>query len=111
MTGREDSAAKRQQQLQLALNTDDPEKARRAAAELGIVIDAKASQQLLEQSLEDAICTDDPIVELTLRDALALAIVLKAWNRSQRLDRLRDKTAADSGITAAVDAALRRAKK
>jgi hypothetical protein len=111
MTSDNTSAAKRQQQLLLVLNADDPQQARAAAAELGIVIDSEASQELLERSIEDAICANDPIVELSLGDALALAIALKDWNRSQRLDRLRDEATATTGITAAVDAALRRAAK
>jgi hypothetical protein len=108
---RQHNKAAAQLKLLTALNAADPAEARALAAELGITIDTAGSQELLETLLEEAIAANDPVIELTLRDALALAIGLKEWRRSQRLERIADKTTADAGIAATVAAALRKAAK
>jgi hypothetical protein len=108
---RQDNKAAAQLKLLTALNADNPAEARALAAEAGITIDTAGSQELLERLLEDAIAVNDPIIELTLRDALALAIAFKEWRRSQRLERIANKTTDDGDIAATVAAALRKAAK
>jgi hypothetical protein len=111
VTHRKHSKSEAQVKLLAALTAEDPAEARALAADLGISVDAVGSQVQLEERIEDAIGADDPVVELSLRDALALAIALKEWRRSQRRGRLAARTADDTGVTAAVAAALRKAAK
>jgi hypothetical protein len=108
---RQDNKAAAQLKLLTALNAEDPAEARALAAELGINIDTAGSQEQLERLVEAAIAADDLVVELTLRDALALAVALKEWRRSQRVERIASKTTDDADITATVAAALRKAAK